>query len=137
MHTIDLDALIWSIEYPFQKKSIEDFAPLDPGVYQILQSIAYPRYEGVTHVLKIGLSEKNLRKEISNHLSRHVAANRLERIRLRHCPQLSFRFSIVDRDVAAAVEKDLLRQFEDRHWDLPTLNAQRGYGRDSDKHYRL
>ena len=34
------------------------------------------------------------------------------------------------------IESELLRQFEDRHWDLPVLNSTRGYGRDTDKHYR-
>jgi hypothetical protein len=33
-------------------------------------------------------------------------------------------------------ESTLLCEFEDLHFDLPELNSQRGYVRDSDRHYR-
>lgn len=34
------------------------------------------------------------------------------------------------------VESMLLCEFEDLHFDLPELNSERGYVRDSDRHYR-
>jgi hypothetical protein len=41
-------------------------------------------------------------------------------------------------NVVAASEREarLLREFEDAHWELPVLNAQRGYARDEDTHFR-
>jgi hypothetical protein len=36
----------------------------------------------------------------------------------------------------SVVESTLLCEFEDLHFDLPELNSQRGYARDSDRHYR-
>ena len=36
----------------------------------------------------------------------------------------------------SVVESTLLCEFEDLHFDLRELNSQRGYARDSDRHYR-
>src|SRR5437763_957374 len=43
---------VWSREYPFDRASIQGNAPKVSGVYEILQSEAYPRYQGSTRVLK-------------------------------------------------------------------------------------
>ena len=60
----------WSAEIPFTPKAIENQVPDKAGVYQILQSVEYPRYEGKTRVLEIGKSDSNLKDEISNHFVR-------------------------------------------------------------------
>jgi len=132
----DPGSINWSAEYVLTRESVENRAPIDSGVYEILQSVEYPRFEGRTCTLKIGRSKTGLKSELLNHFGRHVAANRLERIRLRQGIQVMFRFAVLGPDAIALAEKTLLRQFEDRHWDLPVLNSQRGYLRGEDRHYR-
>ena len=132
----DPGSINWSAEYPLTRESAENYAPLDSGVYEILQSAEYPRYKGMTRTLYIGQSITGLKSELLNHFGRHVVANRLERIRLREGIQVAFRFAVLSPDATTRAEKTLLRQFEDRHWDLPVLNSQRGYPRGGDRHYR-
>jgi hypothetical protein len=126
----------WSSEHAFTKESIERHAPNSSGVYEILQSVEYPRYQGNTRILKIGMSKSNLRDELLNHLIRHTVANRLARIQWHQSVQISFRYLAFSLESAKNVERDLLREFEDEHWDLPVLNSQRGYARGEDRHYR-
>lgn len=126
----------WSEEFVFTNEAIRQHAPTAPGVYEIRQSVEYPRYAGKTRVLKIGKSDSNMQQELLNHLQRHTAANRLARIRKRQGIQVSFRFVVLDTAQATSREKGLLREFEDQHWDLPLLNDQRGYRRGEDRHYR-
>ena len=129
-------SLSWSSEYPFSTESIKDNASDTPGVYEILQRDLYARYCGSTRILKIGMSKTDLRGELENHVYRHTAANRLARIRGQAGLGVSFRYCEVEADEAGGVEKALLREFEDRHWDLPVLNAERGYSEGKDRHYR-
>lgn len=126
----------WSPEHALTRESIERHAPISSGVYEILQSVEYPRYRGNTRILKIGMSKSSLRDELLNHLVRHTVANRLARIQRRHEIQVSFRYLTPGPENAEEVEMDLLRKFEDEHWDLPVLNSQRGYARGEDRHYR-
>ena len=84
-----------------------------------------------------GYQAKTYGTELVNHLNRHVTANRLKRILNQPEPGVSFRFSVLKTEQVADAEKTLLKEFEDRHWDLPFLNAQRGYKRGDDRHYRL
>lgn len=126
----------WSSELPFEQRAVERDVPDAPGVYQILQSTPYPRYNGVTRVLKIGRSEGSLRQEIANHFVRHTTANRLARVRRRPGVQVLVTFAVFPQQRAAGAEAELLRAFEDQYWDLPLLNSQRGYARDADAHYR-
>lgn len=126
----------WSAEIPFTQDAIETRMPVQAGVYEILQSIEYPRYEGKTRVLKIGKSESNLRQEISNHFLRHTTANRLARIRRHPDVKVSVRFAVTHEGTAGEIERQLLCEFEDKHWDIPVLNSQRGYARNQDAHYR-
>ncbi len=128
-------SLNWSSEYPFSTESIKNNASNTSGVYEILQQYEYPRYRGFTRILEIGMSKKDLQSELANHEIRHTAANRLARIRGQSGLGVSFRYCEVEADEAGGVEKALLREFEDRHWDLPVLNAQRGYSRGEDRHY--
>ena len=129
-------AVNWSEEFAFTAEAIRKHAPTTPGVYEILQSVEYPRYEGKTRILKIGESDLNMRQELFNHLQRHTAANRLARIRKRQGIQVSFRYAVLDAAQATSREKEVLREFEDQHWDLPLLNDQRGYRRGGDRRYR-
>lgn len=126
----------WSEEFSIASDTISGKVPVNPGVYLILQSVEYPRYEGKTRILKIGMSKSDLRQELLNHLGRHTVANRLLRISKRQDLSVTFRFAIVDAIKARLEEKQLLRDFEDNHWDLPVLNSQRGYERNEDRHYR-
>lgn len=126
----------WSQEFPFAPQSIRRHTPVLPGVYEILQSSEYPRYAGSTRVLRIGMSKGNLRQELLNHLERHSVANRLARIRKRKELSLTFRFATAVPGEADSAEKQLLREFEDEHWDLPLLNSQRGYERGQDRSYK-
>ena len=126
----------WSPEHHFESRHIDGHVPRSPGVYEILQSAKYPRYAGETRVLKIGCSKADLRAELSNHLFRHTAANRLARVRNRADVQISFRYAVTAGALAVSTEKSLLREFEDEHWDLPLLNCTRGYERGADRHYR-
>jgi hypothetical protein len=48
---------------------------------------------------------------------------------------LAFRYAGLSTNEAREAEKFLLRGFEDKHWDLPVLNSQRGYDRGEDRHY--
>lgn len=128
----------WSVEFDFSEQGISK-APQKPGIYEILQSAEYPRYEGTTRILKIGCSHRadDLQSELKNHLKRHAAANRLRRICRRPNLQVTFQYSQTsDGAEARTKERELLMQFEDKHWDLPVLNAQRGYNREEDKKYR-
>lgn len=133
MDALDIN---WSSEVAFEQRTVERDVPEQPGVYQILQGKTYPRYNGVTRVLKIGKSEGNLRQEIENHFVRHTAANRLARVRQLPGLRVSMVFAVLPQELAAQAEAALLRRFEDEHWDLPALNSQRGYGRNADVHYR-
>ena len=128
-------SIIWSAEVLFEVQAIRTSVPIGAGVYRILQSNEYSRYEGRTRILKIGMSDKNLQKEILNHLGRHTVANRLMRVRSHRGVTVSVVFASVPSQDAKQAESELLRQFEDNHWDLPLLNAQRGYARDEDGHY--
>jgi len=127
-------ALTWSAPVPLEPDPVRKLIPPAPGVYQILQDPPYGRYEGTTDIVKMGKSESSLQFEVLNHFGRHSCSNRLERIRRR--PGIKVSVVWVASNDAAAVESMLLREFEDRHHDLPVLNAQRGYARDADKHYR-
>jgi hypothetical protein len=127
---------LWSREYPFEADAISRHAPALPGVYELLQSVEYGRYQGKTRILKIGCSRSSLRDELSNHLVRHTAANRLARIRNREGTSVSFKCAIFKPSEARVAEKALLRAFEDECWDLPVLNSTRGYDRRADRHYR-
>jgi hypothetical protein len=125
----------WSEEFVFSVDVIKAAIPPSPGIYQLLQSTEYPRYDGSTRVLKIGMSLSNLRTEILNHLTRHTAAGRLSRILNRRNVSVTIRFSLVEAEKATIAEKELLCEFEDRHWELPVLNSQRGYKRGEDSHF--
>ena len=127
-------AINWSAEVRLAQAEVTREVADQPGVYQILQNPSYPRYKGMTRVLKIGKSDGSLRKEVSNHFVRHTAANRLARIRKQPGVEVSVVFAVLP-DPASA-EKALLCRFEDDHWDLPALNSQRGYDRSEDGHYR-
>ena len=125
----------WSSEYSFSSESINTNAPEEPGVYEVLQKCEYSRYLGATRILKIGLSNRDIRKELRNHLYRQDA-NRLKRILNQPESEVSFRFSVLKNEEVAEAEKALLKEFEDLHWDRPVLNAQRGYDkRGNDRHY--
>ena len=126
----------WSQEIPFNESTIENHVSRKPGVYRFLQSEEYPRYRGSTRVLKIGMSETDLREEIMNHFQRHTAANRLFRIRNRIEIWVTVDFIVGSVGNAIEIERKLLREFEDEHWDLPIINSQRGYARGQDRHYK-
>jgi hypothetical protein len=126
----------WSEEISFDKNTIENQVPRKPGIYRFLQSEEYPRYRGSTRVLKIGMSETDLREEIMNHFQRHTAANRLFRIRNRIEIWVTVDFIVGSVGNAIEIERKLLREFEDEHWDLPIINSQRGYARGQDRHYK-
>lgn len=128
--------LQWSAEIPFGQDAIIREVPHSAGLYQILQGSEYPRYRGSTRVLKIGQSDRDLCGELLNHFQRHTAANRLIRIRRQTDLVVTVVFAKTDGTAASAHERELLRAFEDTHWDLPVLNSQRGYERGADGHYR-
>lgn len=51
----------WSDEIPFDTEVIEREVPVGSGVYQIVQSVPYPRHQGHTRILKgeeIGLGSR-------------------------------------------------------------------------------
>ena len=122
----------WSNEFPLDRGGIRN-APLKSGVYEILQDREYPRYKLLTRTVKIGMSKQNLRQEIENHLQRHTTANRIKRIK--NEVRVTYRYKISSPDEAQTIEKVLLKEFEDRHWDLRVCNSTRGYGRNEDGHY--
>jgi len=126
--------ICWSEPIPFERDLVKSNVPRSAGVYKIRQDSPYPRYVGTTTVVKIGMSKRDLRAEIDNHFQRHAAANRLARIRKRQGVRVSVTFALCAEPGKA--EDLLLRDFEDEHWDLPVLNAHRGYGRDEDRKYR-
>ena len=126
----------WSVEIPFTQSAIETRVPNKAGIYEFLQSEEYTRFAGSTRVLKIGKSEGDLRQEILNHFDRHTAANRLARIRNQPGIKVSVRYSVISDGTSGKIEKQLLCEFEDKYWDIPVLNSQRGYGRTEDTHYR-
>ena len=126
---------IWSPEIPFDEDAVGRVTPRQPGVYRFLQSEAYPRYRDRTRVLKIGMSRTDLRSEIWNHFRRHAAANRLSRIRRNAAVVITVEFAVTSAVDAVEIERQLLREFEDRHWDLPLLNSTRGYARGEDMHF--
>jgi excinuclease UvrABC nuclease subunit len=126
----------WSKEFPFERKSLQ-YVPEEPGVYQILQSEEYRRYIGASRILKIGASKSNLRSEIENHFVRHTAANRLARIKNKKELLITFVYARKSSEETIELEKRLLREYEDKYWDLPILNSTRGYARGDDNHYKV
>lgn len=126
----------WSTEIPFEQVRIDHAVPHAPGVYRILQSTRYPRYQGTTRILKIGKSEADLCQELLNHFQRHTVANRLARVHSDKAVTVTVDFAVTSPTDAALEEQSLLRCFEDEHWDLPVLNSQRGYQRGSDRQFR-
>jgi len=122
----------WSGEHNLDRDSVGR-APSSPGVYEILQEPTYPRYKLATRVIKIGMSKQDLQKELDNHLQRHTAANRIKRIKKE--ARVTFRFAVTSPDEASRIEKELLKEFEDTHWDLPVCNSTRGFGRNEDRHF--
>ena len=126
----------WSQEFLFNESTIENQVPRKPGVYRFLQSEEYPRYRGNTRVLKIGISQTDLREEIKNHFQRHTAANRLLRIRNQIEIIVNVDYLVDFVGTATEIERKLLQEFEVEHWDLPILNSQRGYARGEDRHYK-
>jgi hypothetical protein len=129
-------SLKWSGEIPFTQDAIKAQVPAQSGVYEILQSKEYPRYAGKTRILKIGKSEGDLRQEIINHFDRHTAVNRLSRIRNQTNIIVSVHFAAINDGAAGQTEKQLLCEFEDKYWDIPVLNSQRGYARNEDAHFK-
>jgi hypothetical protein len=125
------DDVKWSEKRALDKENIKE-APDAAGIYRITQATDYDRYNGKTNILEIGMSKKNLRNELENHLSRHTTANRLAGIRNKH--PVFFECSRVNNP--KVWEDCLLRDFEDKYWDLPVLNSNRGYDRNEDIHYR-
>ena len=128
--------MLWSPEVPFDRPAILAMLPKRAGVYEIRQSQPYPRYLGTTKVLKIGRSDQDLQAEVMNHFTRHTAANRLAWIRAQHHLTITVAFVELPSKETETEEARRLREFEDRHFDLPLLNSQRGYRRDDDRHYR-
>jgi excinuclease UvrABC nuclease subunit len=126
----------WSKEYPFERESLQ-YVPEEPGVYQFLQSGEYHRYRGASRILKIGASKSNLRLEIENHFVRHTVANRLARITNQKELLITFVYARKRSEETIELEKLLLREFEDKYWDLPILNSTRGYIRGEDDHYKV
>jgi len=104
-------------------------------VYKILQSVPYPRYCKKTKILKIGMSKTSLQNEILNHIHRHTVANRLIRIQGRRNIEIFVQWCECNENEAVQLEIELLKCFEDKHWDLPVLNSKRGYMRGADEHY--
>jgi hypothetical protein len=76
-----------------------------------------------TRILKIGKSESSLRQEILNHFDAIGTS-------------VTVVFATIGNEKTTETEKKLLRDFEDKHWDLPVLNSHRGYERGEDRHYR-
>jgi hypothetical protein len=122
-------------EIPLHAVAIRQRAPRRPGIYLILQSREYPRYRGKTRILKIGRSGRDLQAELLNHTGRHIVANRIKRIAGQLGLALTFWFEETSSADAKPRERGLLQRFEDEFWDLPVLNAQRGYRREEDSHY--
>jgi hypothetical protein len=108
------DELRWSVELPFERQRIQRDVPHRAGVYQIMQSEGYPRSPEATRVLKIGKADKNLGDELRNHFQRHIAANRLTRIRNRFGISVTVVLVETSSEVASTCAQPLLRSFEDR-----------------------
>src|SRR6266568_1415550 len=128
--------LHWSAEIPFRQDAIRRSVPHSAGVYKLLQSTEYARYKGSTRVLKIGRSDSDLSGELLNHFQRHAVANRLMRVRGQPGLVVTVTFAETNAAAASVHERELLKSFEDGHWDLPVLNSQRGYERGGYAHYR-
>jgi len=126
----------WSEEVAFAPSAVGNDIPDSPGIYEILQNLPYQRYRGQTRILKIGETDTSLRAEVGNHFARHAVANRLARVRNGSGVRVSVVFATLSREQAGQAEAELLRTFEDEHWDLPVLNSQRGYARGTDAHFR-
>ena len=121
----------WSPEIPFEHSEVTRITP-NAGVYRILQDIDYPRYNGSTRIIKIGMSRASLKNEIRNHFNRHVAANRLKRVKQNNGIKITVQLLETEPDEAYRLELQLLRDFEIKHWDLPLLNSTRGFVRGTD-----
>lgn len=134
-HGRNSDLQVGAAEHPFERRYVANNVPEKAGVYLILQSVPYPRYKGATRILKIGCSGSDLRGELLNHFGRHTVSNRLKRLARQPGQTITFSFQEAHPDQAVSRERDMLRRFEDDHWDLPLLNAQRGYYRGQDWHY--
>jgi hypothetical protein len=119
----------WSKCLPLDEKGIKG-VPCKKGVFEIHQSKCYYRYKGKTKALNIGQSEQNIRKEIKNRRTIHTSANRLNRIMKMKGLKVTFRY--VESRSPKKLETKLLKEFEDKHGELPVLNSQRGYKRGED-----
>jgi hypothetical protein len=129
------DKITWSPICELTKNGIATVKKFS-GVYEIRQSTIYQCYRGQTHVLKIGMSRVNLRAELMNHLTRHTCKFRIMRIQgATPLKPLLYRYSLCEPVEALPLEKRLLRDFEEQHWQTPILNSTRGYSRNEDKHF--
>ncbi len=55
---------------------------------------------------------------------------------IRKNSKITFRYCILDVGNTKKTEDELLRAFEDIHFDLPVCNFTRGYSRNEDEHYK-
>ena len=83
------------------------------------------------------MSKGSLRKELLNLLNRHHAANRIKRLHDEEDIEGLFSFVTSEPADTREIEGELLKEFEDKHIDLPLLNRQEGIPRGEDSHYQM
>lgn len=112
----------WSEWQPLHEKNIEEL-PVFPGIYEIrTKDYLFPRLRGITSILYIGCTEqRGIKKRIKSLIKgRHIARKRIQRIVTELEKDLQFRFKVYFQ--AKQAEKDALKEYEDKHLELPPCN---------------
>lgn len=112
----------WSEWWPLEGKSCEDL-PDFPGVYEVrLKNYLFARLRGTTSIVYIGCTDqRGLRKRIKALVKgRHIARKRVQRIVNELQKQVEFRVKAVTNP--KQTEKDLLKEYEEQHLELPPCN---------------
>ena len=111
----------WSEWWPLDA-SVVGKIPEFPGVYEIAVTEDFARLKGATKTLYIGSSDKRGLRALITARGRHIAKERLDRVRDELAETLWIRTLVTGIDDAQGEEKALLRQFEQEHLELPPCN---------------
>ena len=97
--------------------------PERPGAYEVrFKNYSFPRLRGMTNTLYIGCTDKRgVRKRLRSLIKgRHIARKRIRKITDELQKELEFRYKVTF--LAKQTEAELLREYEEKHLELPPCN---------------
>lgn len=112
----------WSEWYLLCYENTVDL-PEIPGVYEVrFKNYSFPRLRGITNILYIGCTDKGgLKKRLRSLIKgRHIARKRVYKITEELQKELEFRYRVTF--LARQAEAELLREYQEKHLELPPCN---------------